>query len=168
MCALIKNKTDLQNVLKKKIEQKIQNALFLTAQQVYDVIQEHIVDYYNEPVFSEPSRTTPDAYHRIYKFLTALASPEVKILGNKLVCNVGFDENYLAYEYSGNKNSSGKSNGTSVTGLDVITWANSKTHGGNVPGNIEFWNDAIEEMGGIQGIKKRLIDNIKKQGIKIT
>lgn len=162
MSTLIKSKSDLQNVLRKRIEQKIQNALFLTAQQIYDEIQEHIVDYYNEPVFKNDPYDEPDVYQRTYKFLTSLVQPMVRKVGNAFECSVNFSDEYLKYHYPGNPNY--KKN-IPATGLDVIKWANDNSHGGTVSGNIEFWNDAIESLGGANGILNLLISNMKKQGI---
>lgn len=139
------------------LETKAQQAIMLSQAEIYEVIQKHMEDYYNEPVFSPPDKTEPNTYRRTYQFLNNLIQTNIITENGKISCSVCFDEDYLNSIYMGG-----------ATAMQVLGWANDNWHGGNVPGNIEFWNDAMEELGGRAGIMKIIEKNFKKVGLPLT
>ena len=54
-----------------------------------------------------------------------------------------------------------------ATGLEVLSWYNSKSHGGTVKGSHSFWDETIDELGGEQGILNLFKENGKKIGLLI-
>ena len=175
--AKAKNQKEFNDLIIKKIKQKISSAVQETGTKIYEVIDEHIEDYYNEPVFGEKDpetgeilsfSSTPIAYARTGSFQEALTDPTVSVNGNKITAKVAFDDEYLRHEYPGYTGTEKSliSGNFKATGLDVVKWANEELHGGTVSGNIRFWDDAIEELGGTKGIKNLLIKNIKSKGLK--
>lgn len=145
----------------KILDARIQYALKLTQQEIYEVIQRHITDYYKEKAFKGGTSAIPSVYERTYKFLSSLIKTEIINDNGNISCNVEINEKYLNYHY----------HGKSVSGLNVATWANESshehTHGGTVAGYSSFWDDAINELGGKQGIYNLMAKNLKKVGIPI-
>lgn len=161
MAALINSVTQLKKIL----ETKIQQALILTQEEIYDVIYKHIEDYYEEEVFSPPDRSEPNVYMRTFKFLNSLIKTRIIQTGNSLSCTVQIDEDYLKYKYPGNPYWEGN---VPATGADVASWANQELHGYTVSGEIKFWDDALDELGGKQGILNLMKKNLKKVGVPIA
>lgn len=151
--------------LKKILEQKVQQALILTQEEIYDVIRHHIERYYEEEVFSPPDRSEPDVYSRTYELLNSLIKTNIVQTGASLACSVEIGEDYLRYKYPGNPNWKGN---IPATGSQVASWANEGSHGGSVSGSISFWDDAIEELGGKQGILNIMKRNLKRVGIPVA
>lgn len=140
--------------LNKILYPDIKKALKMTRDEIWEVIQKYIDSYYNEPVFKN-GKNTPDIYSRTNKFAESLIKTDVIFIGNTLSCKVEISKDYLDYDYP--------SLGTfDATGYEVATWANSKSHGGMVRGNIEFWNDALKELGWEAGTMERMKNNLKK------
>lgn len=153
------------DALKKILNTKIQQALILTQEEIYDVINSHIQDYYKEEVFSPPDKSTPDVYQRTYQFLNSLIKTEIVQTNNTLSCKVQISEDFLNYKYPGNTAWEGH---ISATGADVAAWANDCSHGGSVFGEIQFWDDAIDELGGKKGIYNLMKKNLKAVGVPIA
>lgn len=153
MATLIKSANQLQKML----ETKAQQAIMLSQAEIYEVVQKHMEGYYNEAVFNPPDKTEPDVYQRTYQFLNNLIQTNITTKNGAISCSVQFDEDYFNYTYKGG-----------ATGFQVLEWANEQTHGGTVPGKIEFWNDAMEELGGRAGIMKIIEKNFKKVGLPLT
>ena len=153
MTQKIKSMSELKKILQNRATQ----ALKLTRDEMFKVFQKHIDEYYSEKVFRGGTSAIPAMYNRTYKLLNSLIKTDVVQTGYEIACKVQLDEDYLNYTYE-----------KGATGLDVATYANTKTHGGTVSGDIEIWNDAIEELGGKSGIMKLLKSNLKKCGVPIT
>ena len=151
--------------LRKILETKVQQALILTQEEIYDVIYKHIEDYYEEEVFSPPDRSEPDAYMRTFKFLNSLIKTKIIQTGNSLSCAVQIDDYYLKYKYPGNPSWKGN---VPATGADVASWANQGLHGYTVSGGENFWDEALDELGGKQGILNLMKKNLKKVGVPIA
>lgn len=151
--------------LKKILEQKVQQALMLTQEEIYAAIQYRLSQYYEEPVFDEPDRDEPDIYKRTNKFLGSLIKTQIVKTGKGLGCSVGLDKDYIKYQYPGNPS---WDKNVPATGLQVASWANDGLHGGNISGDISFWDDAIEELGGKQGILNIMKRNLKRVGIPVA
>jgi hypothetical protein len=172
--AKAKNQKEFEELIIKHIKARISKAVEKTAKEVYKVIDRYIKDYYKEQVFGSdengnPISSIPEYYDRTYKFLNSLVSSNVINVNNKITVKVGLSDDYLGYEYPGytGDDETFKRSNVRATGLDVATWANTELHGGSVKGGIRFWDDAIDELGGMQGIKKKLIENIRACGINI-
>ena len=147
---VIKNPNDLIKILDARVSQ----ALKMTQNEIYKVIQSSLSEYYHEPVFGGSS--IPKQYERLYKMLNSIVKTDIARSGNSFSCTVGVDEGYLNYTYPGG-----------ATGREVWEWANANTHGGTVEGNLEVWNNAIDSLGGEQGIINLMKQNLKKCGVPV-
>lgn len=165
MAALINSVTQLKKIL----ETKIQQALILTQEEIYSVIQKHIEDYYEEEVFEVEKgvySNIPFVYQRTNRFrFDSLIKTRIIQTGNSLSCTVQIDEDYLKYKYPGNPSWKGN---VSATGADVVSWANQGLHGDTVSGGENFWDEALDELGGKQGILNLMKKNLKKVGVPIA
>lgn len=145
MAIVIKSMSDLTKI----IESRIQQALKMTQQEIFEVIQQHIVDYYHE--------FTPHMYQRTWEFLNSLIKTDIIKTNGTISCTVGIDRNYLNYRYNGG-----------ATGLEVVTYANQHSHGGVYDDDFgQFWDDAMAELGLEPGIKYLMKKNLKKCGVPI-
>ena len=145
---LIKNKSDIIKIF----EARVSLALQKTQDIIYNAIMEELSNYYHEPVFKGSS--TPKQYDRLYKLLNSVVKTKINKTGNSFSCSVEVDDNYLNYTYPGG-----------ATGQEVWEWANDKTHGGTIEGKLEIWNNAIDSIGGKQGIIDLMKQNLKKCGV---
>lgn len=160
MATLIKSASQLQKILETKAKQ----AIILSQSEIYEVIQKHMEDYYNEAVFKNGS-SEPSFYSRTYRLLNSLIQTNIVIENGFVSCGVQIDDNYLKYQYPGN---SSWENNKVATGADVIGWANEGLHGGTVSGGEPLWDSAIAELGGRAGIVKIIEKNFKKVGLPLT
>lgn len=148
---IIKNPNDLIKILDARVSQ----ALKMTQDFIYKAIMTELNNYYHEPVFYGGS-SIPVVYDRLYKMLNSIVKTDIVRSGNGFSCTVGVDEEYLKYTYPGG-----------ATGQKVWEWANANTHGGTVEGNLEVWNNAMDSLGGEQGIINLMKQNLKKCGVPI-
>lgn len=148
---IIKNPNDLIKILDARVSQ----ALKITQDAIYKVIQELLSEYYHEHVFDGSS--IPKKYQRLYKMLNSIVKTDILRAGNSYICTVGVDDNYLKYTYPGG-----------ATGREVWEWANENSHGGTVEGNLKVWNGAIDRLGGEQGVIDLMKQNLKKCGVPIA
>ena len=145
MAQTIKSMSDLTKV----IEPRIQQALKMTQQEIFEVVQQHITDYYHE--------YSPRMYQRTWEFLNSLIKTEIVKSSNGISCSVEIDKDYLSYRYQGG-----------ATGLDVVTYANQHSHGGVYDDDFgQFWDDAMAELGLEPGIKYLMKSNLKKCGVPV-
>lgn len=158
--------------LKKLLEARIQKALEQSRNEIYAVIKKHLVMYYQDKAFRGQTSNIPVEYDRTERFLESLIKTKVVRVGNSLACNVQLDEDYLDYKYPGNPE---RPDNVPATGLDVATWANESslyhTHGYTVPGTSSYdpwWDVAMEELGGKQGILNIMKKNLKAVGIPLS
>ena len=128
MATVIKSMSDLTKI----IESRIQQALKMTQQEIFKVIQQHITEYYKEPVFRNGTSAIPMLYDRSYKLLNSLIKTDIVKLGSTLSCSVEINPNYLNYKYIG---------GTS--GLDVMLSAEQAFHGWSIEGDMRIWSDSL-------------------------
>lgn len=145
----IKNPNDLIRILDARISQ----ALKMTQDKIYKTLQESLLTYYHEDVFYGGS-SVPVIYDRSYKLFNSIIKTDIVKSGNGFSCKVEVNRDYLSYSYPGG-----------ATGREVWEWANANTHGGTVEGNLEVWNDAIEALGGEQGIINLMKQNLRKCGV---
>lgn len=152
MAQIIKSINDLIRIL----ESRIQQALKMTQQEIFKVIQEHIKDYYKEPVFRNGTSAIPMMYDRTYKLLNSLIKTDIVKNGNAFSCSVEIDPNYLNYEYMGG-----------ISGLDVMLSSEQAFHGWTVEGDMKIWSDSLAELGLEPGIKYLMKMNLKKCGVPV-
>ena len=152
MATIIKSMSDLTKIL----ESRIQQALKMTQQEIFEVIQQHITDYYKEPVFRNGTSAIPMLYDRTYKMLNSLIKTDIVKSGGTISCSVEIDPNYLDYQYIGG-----------ASGLDVILSANEQFHGWSIEGDMRIWDDALTELGLKPGILYIMNSNLKKCGVPV-
>lgn len=152
MATVIKSMSDLTKIL----ESRIQQALKMTQQEIFKVIQQHITDYYKEPVFKNGTSAIPMLYDRTYKMLNSLIKTDIIKSGGTISCSVEIDPNYLNYQYMGG-----------ASGLDVILSANEQFHGWSIEGDMRIWDDALDELGLKPGILYIMKSNLKKCGVPV-
>lgn len=152
MATVIKSINDLTII----IESRIQQALKMTQQEIFKVIQQHITDYYKEPVFRNGTSAIPLLYDRSYKLLNSLIKTDIIKSGGTISCSVEIDPNYLDYQYMGG-----------ASGLDVMLSANEQFHGWSIEGDMRIWDDALSELGLKPGILYIMKSNLKKCGVPV-
>lgn len=147
--------------LKVKIDKCIVAALEQTRRAVGGVLLEKTMDYYDE--------YDPIEYNRTFTLLDGLASESKYSLDKGKVIKtkdgyefkVGWDDTYLNFYYK------------NATGRMVLEWLDNKTHGGweyDNNGDLfehRFFTEAIEELGGEEGVKNLFKQNCKKVGLPI-
>lgn len=152
MAIVIKSMSDLTKI----IESRIQQALKMTQQEIFEVIQQHITDYYKEPVFRNGTSAIPMIYDRTYKLLNSLIKTDIVKSSGTISCSVEIDPNYLDYHYMGG-----------ASGLDVMLSADQAFHGWSVEGDMRIWDDAMAELGLKPGILYIIKSNLKKCGVPV-
>lgn len=152
MAQAIKSMSDLTKIL----ESRIQQALKMTQQEIFKVIQRHITDYYKEPVFRNGTSAIPMLYDRSYKLLNSLIKTDIVKSGGTISCTVEIDPNYLNYRYMGG-----------ASGLDVMLSADQAFHGWSVEGDMRIWSDSLAELGLKPGITYIMKKNLKKCGVPV-
>lgn len=152
MAQVIKSMSDLTKIL----ESRIQQALKITQQEIFEVIQQHITDYYKEPVFRNGTSAIPMLYDRTYKLLNSLIKTDIVKSGGTISCSVEIDPNYLDYTYMGG-----------ASGLDVMLSADQLFHGWSVEGDMQVWQDSLAELGLKPGILYIMKKNLRKCGVPV-
>lgn len=145
MATVIKSMSDLTRIL----ESRIQQALKMTQQEIFEVIQQHITDYYHE--------YTPLMYQRTWEFLNSLIKTNIIKTNGTISCTVEIDKDYLSYRYKGG-----------ATGLEVANYANQHSHGGIYDDDFgQFWDDAMAELGLKSGIEYLMKKNLRKCDVPV-
>lgn len=160
MPIIIKNLGQLQ----KELNSRIIKAMELTKEEIFDVVFQKVVQYYNEPVFSLPDETEPDVYRRTGRLMESLTASHVVATSNGFQFTVGWDDDYLTFRYPGNPTWEGN---VPATGFDVLSWMDDKLHGYTVSGNHRFWSEALSELGGKPGILSIFESNLTKCGVPL-
>lgn len=157
--------------LERLLNSKIQQALELTRDEIFDIVFGKVQDYYNEPVFKNDPPTDPQYYVRGADEMSLIESLTASnIINNHGLYSftVGFPDEYLEFRYHGGF-TTGKFGGryNAITGEQVLQAFNSGTHGYTVKGSHNYWDEALSDIasrGGIDGIFKR---NLIKLGVPI-
>lgn len=157
------------NKLNKVLSPYIENAMKMTRDIVFEIVSQKVVDYYNEPVFSEPDESEPDYYRRTGKLMESLSASAITNNGGEFTFTVGFDDEYLQYRYpSGFVTKYYGKSYNNVTGYDVLNYFNTGSHGGTVSGSHNYWDEALEEINARYGSITNLFkQNCKKVGLPI-
>lgn len=156
------------NQMEKVVTPYIRKAMELTRDRIFEVVSQKVSDYYNERVFSPPDEDEPDFYNRTGRLMESLSATHIEQSGNTLSFRVGWDDDYLTFRYPGGfvkKGSFGSYN--KATGLQVLGWMDSQSHGGTVSGEHSYWTEAINELGGQVGLMKLFKDNCKTVGLPL-
>lgn len=143
---VINNYSELQKLL----DNSIQYVLQKIQQDIYDIIEEFILQYYNESVFN--GTNVPKKYFRTYQFLNSLVKSSIVKSNNTYTIEVYIDTNSLNYSISGQK---------------VVEWANNKSHGGIVKGDLRVFDDSVEFITNNKKITKAFISYLKELGITV-
>ena len=157
----IQNMKDLEKVVNKYIIK----ALELTRDEIFEVVSRKVSDYYNEEVFEHEPRDTPDFYQRTGNLMESLSATHITSNGNGYEFRVGWDSEYLQFHYP---KGFGKSKYNGITGLQVLQAFDSGTHGYTVSGSHNYFQEALDELGGESGIINRFKTNCKRVGLNIT
>ena len=157
----IQNMKDLEKVVNKYIIK----ALELTRDEIFEVVSRKVSDYYNEEVFEHEPRDIPDFYQRTGNLMESLSATNITSNGNGYEFRVGWDSEYLQFRYP---KGFGKSKYNGITGLQVLQAFDSGTHGYTVSGSHNYFQDALDELGGESGIINRFKTNCKRVGLNIT
>ena len=157
----------IQNIkdLDKVFEPYLEKAMILTRDEIFEVVSRKVSDYYNEPVFQHNPTDIPDYYQRTGNPMESLTATHISKSGNMMEFRVGWDDDYLTFRYP---KGFGKSKYNGITGLQVLQTFNSGTHGYTVDGEHNYWDEALSELGGEQGIINKFKANCKKVGLPIT
>lgn len=148
----IRSMDDLINM----INEYLMQAMTMTRDQIFEVLSNKVVAYYNEPVFSPPDPTVPKVYSRTGALLESLTASNIEKDGNGIKCKIGWEDDYLSLTYSGG-----------ASGLEVLTWMDSSSHGGTISGSHNYFTEAINELGGALGIVKLFKKNCIAVGLPI-
>ena len=157
----IQNMKDLEKVVNKYIIK----ALELTRDEIFEVVSRKVSDYYNEEVFEHEPRDIPDFYQRTGNLMESLSATHITSNGNGYEFRVGWDDDYLTFRYP---KGFGKSKYNGITGLQVLQAFDSGTHGYTVSGSHNYFQEALDELGGESGIINRFKTNCKRVGLNIT
>lgn len=159
------------NEFEKFFNSKLQKAMELTRDEVFEVVSSKVMEYYHEPVFDNSDPTEPKYYSRgtdDMSMMESLTGGHVTKQGNNYSFTVGFDDDYLEFRYSGGfttRRYGSKYN--AITGEQVLQAFNTGTHGYTVQGSHNYWDEVLDEInsrGGLDGILKR---NLIKLGVPI-
>ena len=63
--------------LEKTLDPYFQKAAIKTRDEIFEIVSRKVIDYYEEPVFSDPDPTEPDYYSRTGKLLESLTASHV-------------------------------------------------------------------------------------------
>ena len=157
----IQNMKDLEKVVNKYIIR----ALELTRDEIFEVVSRKVSDYYNEEVFEHEPRDIPDFYQRTGNLMESLSATHITSNGNGYEFRVGWDDDYLTFRYP---KGFGKSKYNGITGLQVLQAFDSGTHGYTVSGSHNYFQEALDELGGESGIINRFKTNCIRVGLNIT
>lgn len=135
----------------------VMHALIVTTDEIYDVLQSKIDAYYAE--------YKPWKYIRTGDLENALIKTVPEKKDGYYSCMVGFEDDYLTFQYPGapdwDKN-------IPATGANVLYYFNNKSHGGTIRGKHKYWDEAIDEINATHGsIEDLFIKNIKASGLPI-
>ena len=158
MPKIIKNINDLN----KALEPYLEKAMELTKKEIFEVVSRKVTEYYEEPVFDNDNPSEPKYYRRTGALMENLTASHISKSGNNLSFTVGWDDDYLQMRY---KNQFYPQQ-VGATGLSVLRSFNASRHGWTVEGEHDYWDEALEELGGESGIAKLFMDNCKKVGLK--
>ena len=155
------------NEFEKFFNSKLQQAMELTRDEVFEILSNKVDEYYSEtPIGGWGS----PQYENTDMLKNAKEKTSVSKIGDKLMFTVGFSDEYLTYEYPGWKVRFGRGNSwkNGITGEEVLSEQfNAHMHGNpNFMGRHDYWDEFLEEIDAI-GLDNILKKNLKKLGVPI-
>lgn len=159
MPKIIKNINDLN----KALEPYLEKAMELTKKEIFEVVSRKVTEYYEEPVFDNDDQSEPKYYRRTGALMENLTASHISKSGNTLSFTVGWDDDYLQMRYENQF----YPQQAGATGLSVLRSFNASRHGWSVKGEHDYFDEALEELGGESGIAKLFMANCKKVGLPI-
>lgn len=154
--------------LQKELKSRIIKAMEMTKNQIFEVVSQKIIDYYNDPAFD--GSTNPLDYNRTGRLMESLTESHITSTANGFEFTVGWDDDYLTFTYPGwnIQYGRGRSGKNQATGLDVLNYMNEGYHGGYAfGGGHKFWTESLNELGGEIGIMKLFEKNLKDCGVPL-
>lgn len=143
--------------LESMVNSCIIKAMTETREVLFDVISSKVTDYYQE--------IDPMSYERTGRLMESLTASNILLVDGKYYFTVGWDDDYLTFQYPGNPSWSGN---IPATGDDVLYYFNNKSHGGTVPGSHRYWDEAMEEINSRYGSVLELFKiKLKETGLPI-
>ena len=158
---VVQNRRELGEV----VNTCIIKALGLTRDEIFEVVSRKVSDSYNAEVFEHEPRDIPDFYQRTGNLMESLSATHITSNGSGYEFRVGWDSEYLQFHYP---KGFGKSKYNGITGLQVLQAFDSGTHGYTVSGSHNYFQEALDELGGESGIINRFKTNCKRVGLNIT
>lgn len=150
------------NDIKKALQPYIIKAMELTRNDISEVISKKVFDYYNEEFLQNQSEYISDLRQKNRRPSDILAVSKIISENGTYSFRIGWDQDYLEFQYPGVLRTRG------TGGLQESDWPplgrNSKTDAGS----HKYWKEAIEELGGKQGIINRFKRNCKLAGLPVT
>jgi len=117
------------------------------ANEVYETLNYFLKDYY--------TGWTSSSYRRTRDFLYSAVKTEAKMVGSKCVASVYIDYDSMD-EY------------VNATGYQVVTWANTGTHGGlSVNHKPHVWDDTMDNTINNGSLLKSAVAYLKSQGFSV-
>lgn len=143
MAIRINNMDELSKVLQPTMKGLV-NQL---ANEVYEILNYFLLDYY--------TGWTPSSYKRTKAFLYSAVKTEAKMVRDKCVASIYIDYNAMD-EY------------VNTTGFQVAKWANDGLHGGiSVNHKPHVWNDTIDYTINNGSLLKSAIAYLKSKGFSV-
>ena len=133
--------------LAKALQPTIKGLVNQLANEVYEVLNFFLLDYY--------TGWTPSSYERTKAFLYSAVKTEAKMVRDKCVASIYIDYNAMD-EY------------VNTTGFQVAKWANDGLHGGiSVNHKPHVWNDTIDYTINNGSLLKSAIAYLKSKGFSV-
>jgi hypothetical protein len=142
---VFKNETELKNFLMKKCR----NALVKSQQQVYQIIDRFVKEYY--------AYYSPEMYERTYQLYRSLVKSDIVATDNGYEAKVYFDLSSLDYVTGGKP-----------SGEQVMTAAKEGWHGavGKIPNSDKYYKYVVSGGEGIWDEPKQILDAQAKEILK--
>lgn len=150
--------------LEKMLDPYFQKAAIKTRDEIFEIMSNKVSEYYSEPVFEHEPYDVPDYYERTGNLMESLTASHVTKTNNGYTFTVGWDSDYLSFNYP---RGFGKSPYNGITGRQVLQAFNSGTHGFTVDGEHNYFDEAIDEINSRGGADGIFIKHLKKLGVPI-
>lgn len=156
----IKNEAQLRKFLTDKCTKAVSSAEAI----VYKELKANLDNFYSE--------FNPEEYIRTYALLNSLEATGIKKSGNQHMSSIkaevhfntpSYEQGLMELQHTPEHGMYGWSTLTGEEVLD-ITMKNSRPHGGHISGT-PIWTRSMKNLGGKNGIKNLIKQEIQKQGL---
>lgn len=155
--------------LENKVNKCIEQAMKMTRDEIFHIISDNLVAYYQESVFD--GSNTPQ-YERTGTLMESFTASHLQKTGNVYSFTVGWDDDYLEFTYPGWENRWGRglAGKNRATGADVLTYMSKGMHGGHAfIGEHNVWQESLDEINARYGsIGDLFKKNLKATGLPIN